>query len=637
MSRSPLFCWLLLLACLAGCAGNEYVVPRWTAFERFTERAWLVAFPQPASDRTNLTLERYNLAVRDGDSVEQKHDTAETLQRLIQSQREEPNLDKLYGIAELAYLDGRQQLARGYTREALDRHFLAIVHAYWYLFDPAFDAERNPYDPRFHQSCAVYNKALEAALRLLQDKDQLVPGLQHQIQLGQQQLQINVVARGGWQRQFDELKFVTDFDVQSLAHRHQTHGLGVPMVGICQQPETGAEAVSQYYPSSWALPVTAFLRVPASSVSASTVTSCLLELHDPLAQAATEVESRSVALTTDISVPLAFQLDQPTFRERTDVATLSMVRPQEALSRSGLFMLEPYDPGKIPVVLVHGLLSTPLTWMDMYNDLRSFREIRDRYQFWFYLYPTGQPFWITAAQLRQSLADLQGNLDPAGSNEQLQKKVLIGHSMGGLISLMQTMESGDDFWQVLSDKPYQDLQGPELARQQLAATVFFSPNRSVQRVITLATPFHGSRFANDYTRWLGQRLIELPSGLRSTAEQLIEDNPGFFRDTRLLTTSTSIDALAPGAPIFTALDRAGLAPWVHYHNIKGVSPASSLVGKFSEAGDGVVGLDSSHCSFAESEITVQSEHVSIHRTSTTILEVRRILLLPDQQRMDSVR
>ena len=131
--------------------------------------------------------------------------------------------------------------------------------------------------------------------------------------------------------------------------------------------------------------------------------------------------------------------------------------------------------------------------------------------------------------------------------------------------------------------------------------------------------------------------IELPSGLRSTAEQLIEDNPGFFRDTRLLTTSTSIDALAPEAPIFTALDRAGLSPWVHYHNIKGVSPASSLVGKFSEAGDGVVGLDSSHCSFAESEITVQSEHVSIHRTSTTILEVRRILLLPDQQRMDSVR
>ena len=34
-------------------------------------------------------------------------------------------------------------------------------------------------------------------------------------------------------------------------------------------------------------------------------------------------------------------------------------------------MLEPYDPNKMPVVMVHGLWSSPVTWMEMFNDLRS--------------------------------------------------------------------------------------------------------------------------------------------------------------------------------------------------------------------------------------------------------------------------
>jgi len=35
----------------------------------------------------------------------------------------------------------------------------------------------------------------------------------------------------------------------------------------------------------------------------------------------------------------------------------------------------------------------------MFNDLRGMKEIRDNYQFWFYMYPTGQPFWISFAAM----------------------------------------------------------------------------------------------------------------------------------------------------------------------------------------------------------------------------------------------
>ena len=66
-------------------------------------------------------------------------------------------------------------------------------------------------------------------------------------------------------------------------------------------------------------------------------------------------------------------------------------------------MLEPYQPGKIPVLMVHGLWSSPITWMEMFNDLRGDPDLRRDYQFWFYLYPTGQPFWRSATQLRERI------------------------------------------------------------------------------------------------------------------------------------------------------------------------------------------------------------------------------------------
>ena len=54
--------------------------------------------------------------------------------------------------------------------------------------------------------------------------------------------------------------------------------------------------------------------------------------------------------------------------------------------------------------MVHGLWSSPETWTEMINELRAVPDIRNRYQFWTYLYPTGQPFWVSATQLRADLA-----------------------------------------------------------------------------------------------------------------------------------------------------------------------------------------------------------------------------------------
>ncbi len=286
----------------------------------------------------------------------------------------------------------------------------------------------------------------------------------------------------------------------------------------------------------------------------------MLEFFDPLTANQIQLAEKWVPLETDLTTPLAFFLDSPEFRKRNG-ATEGLLNPNHSQKKRGLYMLEPYDPNRIPVLMVHGLWSSPMTWMDMFNDLRSFPEIRERYQFWFYLYPSGQPFWNSATQLRSDLMAMQKAFDPADRDRSLDQMVLVGHSMGGLVSRMQTIDSGDEFWRIVSDQPAGDadqalakIRGPEADCHKLVSTLFFQPNQSVRRVITIGTPHRGSEFANDYTRWLARKIIKLPSMAVTTGNRLAAENPNLFKDTQLLTVANAIDSLAPESPIFPGHD-----------------------------------------------------------------------------------
>src|SRR4029077_13202274 len=118
-------------------------------------------------------------------------------------------------------------------------------------------------------------------------------------------------------------------------------------------------------------------------------------------------------------------------------------------------------------------------------DLRGDPELERNYQFWFYLYPTGQPFWRTATQLREALAELRGQVDPDHREAALDQTVLVGHSMGGLVSHMQVVNSRDDFWHIVSDKPLATVKADDRTRHDLDRTFYFQANNSVRRVVTI--------------------------------------------------------------------------------------------------------------------------------------------------------
>jgi pimeloyl-ACP methyl ester carboxylesterase len=482
----------------------------------------------------------------------------------------------------------------------------------------------------------MYNGSLEASLRLACAHKGLKPGQTYTIRTACGTWDIACVVRGGrWKNEdFDRFEFVSDYEVNGLGNHYRTFGLGVPLIAI-RRSYPGEPEMAKYYPVDLSFPVTALLRPDGepdqTGPDGTPRRRAVLEIYDPLSIADIAIDRQRVPLESDLSMPLAFFLSQPQLEQ---LATVGLLRPEMLLKMRpdrpdpimGLYMMEPYEPDKIPVLMVHGLWSSPMTWMEMFNDLRNSPEIRSRYQFWFYLYPTGQPFWISAAQLRRDLADARRLLDPHGREPALDQMVLVGHSMGGLLARLQTIDSRDDYWKIVSDEPFERVQAEPELRRQLSRCFFFRPNPSVRRVVTIATPHRGSRFSNNVAQWLASKLITLPNKLVLGRDKLLADNRDVFRDTALLRVQTSIDSLSPDSPFFSAMSAGKRPPWVRYHNVIGVVPKQGLFGKLAAGSDGVVAKESARLEGAESELVVQADHTTVHAHPLVVLEVRRILL-----------
>ncbi|WP_148071766.1 esterase/lipase family protein [Bythopirellula goksoeyrii] len=616
---------LLLLFCLVtGCATstNKWVALRSTPRNPLTESLGLLTKQGPKpTERTLQLLRRYNL------HEDLEGDRRELLVKLGEIEKRSPNRENVYAQAELAYVVGKRAERGSHSEKALEYYGAAVLHSYSYLFDEKYATVSNPYDPEFRRACDLYNAALEGTLRIVQEQNSLQPGTTQHIKTANHDCRLEVrLQSNDWHADdIDHFEFVTDYEVHGLRNHYHNFGLGVPLIAVRRKHE-GEDPREEYYPEDLSFPVTAFLRVNLAAANESTVQTAVLELFDPLNQPMVQVASHNVPLETDLSTPLAHTLSQPALDD-TRLSTLGLLKPEKVKQVQGLYMLEPFQEDKIPVLMVHGLWSSPVTWMEMFNDLRSDPQIRKHYQFWFYLYPTGQPFWFSAAQMREDLADMRQKVDPEGRFPALDQTILVGHSMGGLVSKLQTVDSGNDFWSTLSEHPFSELQADEELREGLAQTFFFDPNPSIRRVITIGTPHRGSEFANDTTRWLGRKLIRIPTKLMQGKHQLIARNPGFFRKDAPLDINTSIDSLEPKSPLLPVLLTAHCSSWVKYNNIMGELPAEGIASWFSSGkGDGVVTLESARLENAESQIVVPADHSLVHRHPQSILEVRRILL-----------
>ncbi len=302
-------------------------------------------------------------------------------------------------------------------------------------------------------------------------------------------------------------------------------------------------------------------------------------------------------------------------RVNTDVASLFRFEP------TGLSLLGPYGRGKTPVVFVHGLWASPWSWARMIESLEADAALRDRYQFWTFGYSTGDPIPHSAALLRRDLDDVRRKFDPDGTDAAFDRMVLVGHSMGGLLTKMMVQDSGIRLWRLMSDRPVNELAGEPGDLELFRRALIFKPRKEVRRVVFIATPHRGSRVNRGGLEHLGSRLVRLPDPLRASHHRLIARNgPDFFTERFRKGLPTSIDELEWQSPILMRLDELGLSPTIKAHSIIPDKHDPPRAG----GSDGLVPYESAHLDGVASESLVSSGHLCQDHPAV-IREVRRIL------------
>lgn len=424
---------------------------------------------------------------------------------------------------------------------------------------------------------------------------------------------------------FDDLLFADDFSVQGMEPIHRIEGFGVPMIAVRRfHPMESKQRTGQdrFLTPREVYPVTAILRpVTSNGGAAAGARAYRLELRDPLALTWVALAGRPRPMAADITTPLAYHLARSPLPILQEVGLLD---PGWLQDLEGLYMLHPYRPGKIPLVLVHGLRSSPLAWLKVIDAIWADPVLRERYQVWLFIYPTGLPFPSSAARLRADLFELRNVIDPSRADPMLDRMVLVGHSMGGLISKMMILESGDAVWRLFSNHPFEELQVPPERREKLRRTLFFSPIPSIARVVFIATPHRGSRMGDQLIGRVTSRLIRLPRTLRSAYREVLRINGrAFFTPMLSDGIPTSIEELRFDNPLLVTLGHLPRRQGVPVHSIIGRKDPLTPV---ETSSDGVVPYESSHIDWAESEVVVTGGHMC-QDLPDTIREIRRILLL----------
>lgn len=420
---------------------------------------------------------------------------------------------------------------------------------------------------------------------------------------------------------FDELVRSDCLQLRGLGklERHRVEGIGADFVGHYQRTPERAAQNPLLSLNGTALPLNAALDFGRSPARPH------LAFRDLTLATTATLGGRTVPLTADHTAPIAMLLDdaelaKPVFNLK------AMFRATEYEGLTGIYQTEPWREGQIPVVLVHGLMSSPLTWLTVWNELRSDPQLQARYQFLAFRYPTGYPIGRNAASFRDSLRALRRHVDPAGRNPDLRRMVLVGHSMGGILSDLQIRRSGEEARELFFERTLDQVGLTDEERQGAAHLMYFEPNPDVRRVVFMAVPHRGSNLATNWLGRLGSRLIRMPLSvitLGLSNRQSIGGTTSYGRQI-LARGNDSIRTLEPDNPLLVATLRMPLGRDVVYHSIIGkAQPLRPL----DASSDGVVPYWSAHLDGAASEEVVRATHTGIVQDPGAIEELRRILYL----------
>ena len=348
-----------------------------------------------------------------------------------------------------------------------------------------------------------------------------------------------------------------------------------------------------------------------------------LVVRDPYRDDTLTIAGRSVPLGANFTAAYGVWLARSGFASQS---IRSLLGREGGIQTPRVLLMQPYDPNRLVVVMLHGLASSPEAWINVANEVMGDEELRRNYQVWEVYYPTNAPVAINLANIRKALDATLHHYDPAGTARASRDMTLIGHSMGGVIARLLVSSSGDKLWELIPLRPNLSAAKRARFRARLSRYLQFTPMPQVDRAVFLASPHRGTPYAQHrLARWIGN-LIRLPVGVlkeMASLTELIKTDGDEGNNAPLLRIPNSIDNLGDTDPFIIASAGLPISPRVHYHTIVGVYKSK---GPLQDSSDGVVPYRSAHLDGADSELAIPSWH-SVQETPAAILELRRILRL----------
>jgi pimeloyl-ACP methyl ester carboxylesterase len=598
------------LAMVGGCATRTPVgvvsLGRDYAYNQIDESALNA---EQCSSHTTAVLHRYALertfAKTPADCIAKLHALA----------RADNRRDPLFALSELSFLvgrEGRTITVGGRTLRPENWFAASAVYAYLYLLQPGGEAPPDAFDRRFRVACDLYNRSLSYILARREGRTQATE-TEWALPVGSIRVQ-----RSSSGSDFDiPLKenetFVSAdrFRIHGLSVRNRNAGLGAPIIVMRDIERGGGGGVSK------AAAATAFLRVQGGLDDFETgKLRGTTEVLSPNARNYVEVDGRRIPLETDLTTPIAYALNDPFLWK----IQKTLFRLGQSPFDPGIYPVQPYQPGKVPVLFVHGTMSSPVWWAEMWNTLVNDPTLRGKCQFWFYLYDSAKPVGQSAAHLRDAIDATVRKMDPDGKDPMLRQMVVIGHSQGGLLTKLTATRTGDALIRATTGKTLAELALSPDEEKIVRRMAVLEPLPEVKRVVFISTPHRGSYLAGGFARTLARRFLDLPQHALQTTKELLTLAPRIGPEVKL--AATSIDTMAPDNPAVLALAEIPVAPPIKAHSIIAVKGDDVP----PEGGDGVVKYRSAHIDGVESEFVVRSAH-SCQSNPLTIEEVRRILLL----------
>ena len=540
--------------------------------------------------------------------------------------RQSSELDDERRLAAMAELQMSEALAMdrstasGHSSlDAMDRYAEVARLSYAYLFFTARAPGQRAFEDRQTQLRDFYNHAMERFTTLAFQQQGPSRSERMDLQLAHWRIRLgDVRVRMPQGEQPWGLVPASRLRFDGIRSTYRRDGFGATFVTVTRPtvPVSDAGPVRE----SRFLASTAILRFPGETLQeVLAADTASIDVYDPYQHAEVRIGGHIVPLAANFTAPYALWLSRSKFAREADLALL---RKSASLAAPRVYLMQPFDPQRRTIVLLHGLGSSPEAWVNLANEIMGDDTLRRRYQIWQVFYPTNLPIAENRKNIRQALLDTFHALDPDGTAAASQHVTLIGHSMGGVISRLLVVDSRDALWRALFEKPVNAAQRRRLAMLEPYLTL--EPLAQVDRAIFLASPHRGSPVASGWLGRLGTRVVSLPAAVFQTianvADAIQHDAPEEAERLRQQ-KMTSVGNLSDQDRYLGVTSTLPIATSVTYHSIIGRRDADVAL---HDATDGAVPYTSAHLDGAASELVVTSGH-SVQETPAAILEIRRIL------------